>query len=295
VLSRLRRSPALVGLAFALPTVALLAAFIGLPVLNALRTSLYESDMLRGERFVGLGNYARVFADPVLPRVLSNTLVWGVGSLVGQLGLGLLAALAINQPLRGVHFFRGVLLMPYVVPAITLALVWRWMLDGRYGILSVALQQVGLLEADQSPLGLTAGAMPSVIAANVWRGFPFAMLVYWAALQGIDAQQYEAARVDGANGLQEFWYVTLPNLRNATVALLVLRGIWTVTYFDLIWLITQGGPGGATEHWPVWIYREAMGYFRFGYASAIATVMGLALLAGVGVVAWGSRRRQEES
>jgi multiple sugar transport system permease protein len=168
--------------------------------------------------------------------------------------------------------------MPYVVPVIAIALVWRWMLDGDFGVVSYALQQIGLIPNDQSPLALLGGAMPSVVSASIWRGFPFAMLIYWAALQGIDQEQYDAAKVDGANTLQEFWYITLPNLRNATIVLLVLRGIWTITYFDLIWLITRGGPAGATETWPIWIYQQAMGLFRFGYASAIGVFMGVLLL-----------------
>ncbi|HMN15437.1 MAG TPA: sugar ABC transporter permease, partial [Bellilinea sp.] len=172
---------------------------------------------------------------------------------------------------------RNLFLLPYVIPAIALALVWRWMLDGSFGIVSYGLQQLGLLAADQSPLAIPKGAMVSVILANVWRGFPFVMVTYWAALQAIDEEQYDAAKVDGANVLQEFFAITLPNLKNATIVLMILRGIWTFTYFDLIWLITRGGPAGATEHWPIWIYQEAMGSLRFGSAAALGVLMALGL------------------
>ncbi|MFN2305311.1 MAG: carbohydrate ABC transporter permease, partial [Anaerolineales bacterium] len=263
----------------ALPAAVLLIGLVAYPVLVAVRTSLYEVFFfLDSEQFVGLQNYIAIFRDPSLGRIVTNTLFWTVGSLVGQFGLGLIAALAINQQVRGIQFFRNILIMPYVVPVIAIALVWRWMLDGEFGVVSYALQQIGLIPVDQSPLALLGGAMPSVISASIWRGFPFAMLIYWAALQGIDQEQYDAAKVDGANTLQEFWYITLPNLRNATIVLLVLRGIWTITYFDLIWLITRGGPAGATETWPIWIYQQAMGLFRFGYASAIGIFMGVLLL-----------------
>jgi multiple sugar transport system permease protein len=274
-----RLSRQVLGVILALPAALLLVGLVAYPVLVALRTSLYEVYFfLENEQFVGLQNYVAIFRDPALGRIVNNTLVWTVGSLVGQFGLGLIAALAINQQVRGIQFFRNILIMPYVVPVIAIALVWRWMLDGDFGVVSYALQQIGLIPTDQSPLALLGGAMPSVISASIWRGFPFAMLIYWAALQGIDQEQYDAAKVDGANTLQEFWYITLPNLRNATIVLLVLRGIWTITYFDLIWLITRGGPAGATEHWPIWIYQQAMGLFRFGYASAIGVLMGLVLL-----------------
>lgn len=276
---RLRNYQTVIGLGFALPSALILLAFIAYPAVNALRLSFFDVQLSLGtELFVGLRNYEELFRDANLGYVLKNTAVWTVASLAGQMVLGLIAALAINQPVPGVRFVRSILIMPYVVPVIALALVWRWMFDGSYGILSAGLQQAGLIASHQSPLATLEGAMPTVIAANIWRGFPFAMLVYWAALQGIDQEQYSAARVDGANLWQEFRFITLPNLAQATTVLLVLRAIWTVTYFDLIWLITQGGPAGATEHWPIWIFREAMGFFRFGYASAIGTLMGIVLL-----------------
>ena len=243
------------------------------------RSASSRSQFFSGtRRFIGLANYVTIWQDPALWRVVTNTMVWTIGSVVGQLSLGLVAAVALNASLPGMRLVRGLLLIPYVVPVIAVALVWRWMLDGSFGIVSVALQGMGLLVRDQTPLGVPGGAMIAVIIANVWRGFPFAMLVYWAALQSIDPEQYDAAQVDGAGLAQQFWQITLPHLRNATLVLLVLRGIWTITYFDLIWLITRGGPGGSTEHWPIWIYQQAMGSFNFPYASAVATVLGLVLL-----------------
>ena len=276
---RARRNQLLIGVLFALPTAAVLAGLIIYPVASAVRLSFYEVNFyFNTQRFVGFSNYDAILHDISFSRVLWNTIVWAIGSLGGQFGLGLIAALAINQHVPGVKVFRNILLLPYVVPIVALTLVWRWMLDGSFGIISYSLQQLGLLAHDQSPLAIPDGAMVSVIVANTWRGFSFVMIVYWAALQGIDQEQYDAAKVDGANALREFWHITLPNLRNATIVLLVLRGIWTVTYFDLIWLITKGGPAGATEHWPIWIYQSAMGMFRFGYASALGTLMGITLL-----------------
>jgi multiple sugar transport system permease protein len=283
------------GLLFAAPGMLFLLAFVAYPVLDALRLSVLEIDFVSGrERFVGLDNYASVFASPKLWPVIVNTLVWSVGSLVGQFALGLAAALCINQDLPGMRFVRSVLLVPYVVPVITVALFWRWMLDGTYGILSYALQSASLLDPTQSPLAIPSGAMASVIVANVWRGFSFVMISYWAALQNVPRDQYEAARVDGANVWQEFRYVTMPNLAEVTRTLIVLRVIWTVTYFDLVWLITRGGPGGATEHWPIWIFQETMGFFRFGYGAALATTLAAGLMFAAvgyaGIARMGRRR-----
>ena len=275
----IRHTGTLAGLAFALPAIALIILLVLYPVYSAFRLSLFEVNFFFGtEQFTGLSNYLLIVENDKFWPVLINTLIWSVGSLTGQFGLGLVAALAINQRVRGLAIVRTILLMPYVVPVIALALFWRWMLDGSFGIVSFAAQGLGVLPPDQSPLAIPSGAMFSVVVANVWRAFPFVMIVYWAALQNIPKELYDAARVDGANPFQEFRYVTLPGLRNATIVLLVLRGIWTITYFDVIWLITKGGPAGTTEHWPIWIFQEAMGFFRFGFASALGIAMGIVLL-----------------
>jgi len=271
---------------------AFLVAFVAYPVVDAIRLSVLEVDFVTGaERFVGAKNYVEIVQSPKFVPILVNTLVWSVGSLIGQFALGLAAALCINQDLPGMRLVRSILLVPYVVPVITVALFWRWMLDGTYGIVSYALQSAALLEVNQSPLALPNGAMASVIIANIWRGFSFVMISYWAALQNVPRDQYEAARVDGANFWQEFRFVTLPNLAEVTRTLIVLRVIWTVTYFDLVWLITKGGPGGTTEHWPIWIYQETMGFFRFGYGAALATTLAAGLMLAALLYVQATRRR----
>jgi len=280
------------GLLLVAPGLLFLLVFVVYPVVDAVRLSFLEVDIATdAQRFIGWQNYAQVFNSPKLWPVIGNTLIWSMGSLVGQFALGLAAALCINQNLPGMRLVRAVLLVPYVVPVIAVALFWRWMLDGSYGIVSHALQSAALLEPNQSPLALPDSAMVSVIAANIWRGFSFVMISYWAALQNVPREQYEAASVDGANIWQAFRYVTWPNLIEVTRTLIVLRVIWTVTYFDLIWLITRGGPGGSTEHWPVWIYQETMGSFRFGYGSALAVTLAATLMFAALLYAQISRRR----
>src|SRR5262252_8060749 len=279
------------GLLFIAPSVLFLFVFVFYPVFDVLRLSMSAISFVTDrERFVGIANFVEILRDPKLATVAWNTLIWTVFSLIGQFGLGLAAALCINQNLLGMRVIRTILLLPYVVPVIALALFWRWMLDGSFGIVSAALQSAGLLAADQSPLGLPGGAMASVILANVWRGFPFVMISYWAALQSIPEEQYEAARVDGAGPWQEFRHVTLPHLADITKVMLVLRLIWTVTFFDIVWLITRGGPGGATEHWPIWIYEETMGFFRFGSGAALAVSLAIALVVLSAVYLLATRR-----
>lgn len=272
-------NPKLLGLIFIIPATIIILIFIVYPVIDSIKLSFFEvNPLIKVYKFSGLSNYILIFKNPVFKRDLLNTIIWTVCSLAGQFILGLIVALAINQKIKGATTIRTILMIPYVVPIVVIAICWRWMLDGSFGIISYSLQDLNILESFQSPLGIADGAMLSVIIANIWRGFPFVMLIYWAALQSINEEQYKAAEVDGANSWHKFRYITLPNLKRATLSIIVLRGIWTITYFDLIWLITKGGPAGATEHWPIWIYQEALGYFNFGYAAALGTIMGVTLL-----------------
>lgn len=282
------------GLLFIAPAALFMLVFVAFPVLDAIRLAFHSTDLFTDQmRFVGLANFEEMANSLKFWPVLRNTAIWTVFSLIGQFGLGLAAALAINRDLPGMSIVRTILLLPYVVPVIALALFWRWMLDGSFGIVSYALQSAHLLAPDQSPLASIDGAMASVIVANIWRGFPFVMISYWAALQSIPPEQYEAAQVDGATALQQFLYVTLPHLAGITKVLIVLRLIWTATFFDIIWLITRGGPAGATEHWPVWIYQETLGFFRFGYGAALAVALGIGLLATVALYSFVFRPGKE--
>jgi multiple sugar transport system permease protein len=285
-----------VGLAFALPAALLFAVILGYPIFESFRTSLFSVDLLTGDAaFVGLDNFGALLRDEPLRATLGNTAVWTVLSLAGQLGLGLLAAQLIDADWPGMRWIRQILLIPYVVPVIASALLWQWLLDGNYGIVSTGLQSWGFLAPGANPLGQESTSLATVILINIWRGFPFAMLVFWARMQGIDRGQYESARLDGAGPWREFVHITLPNLRSAVLALLALRGVWTLMYFELVWLLTRGGPAGSSEILATHIYKVVLGEFQVGYAAAIATAAGLFLaaviLAGSLLVRLRGRRR----
>lgn len=264
---------------FAAPMVVVFIAFVVVPVINTIYLSFFHDNLLTGvDSYIGIANYRNAVTATNAGTVVINTAIWTVGSLVGQIVVGLVAALIVNRQLRFIGFFRSILIMPYVIPAIALALIWRWMSDGHYGVVSHLLQTTGLIPQGQSPLTMSSTAMLALVIANIWRGFPFAMLVYWAALQSIDQSLYDAAAMDGASGWQRFRYVTLRALRSTTVALIVLRGIWTATYFDLIWLVTQGGPGHQTTTWTILIYNAAIGSSEMGFAAALGVIMAVVLM-----------------
>jgi len=262
------------GSLFLVPTLVFLVVLIAYPVAYNFYLSFQDYNYLLGvSRFVGPRHYVQLLYDPVFWRSLANNLVWTIGGVGGQLVLGLAAALLVDTPGRGMVVVRTLLLIPYVVPAIATAITWRWMFNDFYGILSFVLTAVGLLPPQTSPFASVELAMPAAICVGIWRGFPFAMIVYWAALQTIPAAEYEAAQVDGAGTLQEFWNITLPHLGHITLVLVVLRTLWMFNYFDLLYLLTKGGPAGATQHLPILVFITSFGLFRFGEAAAIAGLM----------------------
>lgn len=267
----------LVGFAFAVPAILFLLVFVAYPVIYNFWLSFTNASLniKKQTDFVGLRNYIKLFGNTLFKQYFWNTCVWTFWSVLGQLAVGLGIALLISRPMKGGTALRSFLLVPYVVPAITLALVTRWMLNSDYGIISYWLQQAGLLESGQSLLALKGPAMWVVIILNVWRSYPFPMLIYWAALKGIDREMYEAARVDGATRWQSFLHITLPQLRNTTVILAILRIVWTATYYDLIRMVTSGGPTGATTILPIMIYETSFGKQQIGNAAAISMVLGL--------------------
>lgn len=266
----------LIGFAFVIPVVIFLLMFVLYPVLYNVWLSFTDTSLIKKtSSFVGFQNYVKIFSNKLFFKYFWNTCKWTFWSVLGQLVLGLGIALLIARPMKGGTALRSFLLIPYVVPAVTLALVSKWILNSDYGIVSYWLQQAGLLEARQSLLAMQGPAMWVVVILNVWRSYPFPMLIYWAALKSIDRQIYEAATVDGANKWQTFTHVTLPQLKNTTIVLAVLRVIWTATYYDLIFMVTGGGPSGSTTHLPILIYQASFGSYQIGYAAAISMILGV--------------------
>ena len=276
LISSYERRHKLIGLAFAIPVMVFLLAFVLYPVLYNVYLSFTNASLIKKtSSFVGFDNYVKIFSNKLFLKYFWNTIRWTFFSVLGQLVLGLGIALLIARPMKGGTALRSFLLIPYVVPAVTLALVSKWIMNSDYGIVSYWLQQAGLLEARQSLLAMQGPAMWVVVILNVWRSYPFPMLIYWAALKSIDKQIYEAATVDGAGKWKTFLHITLPQLKNTPIVLAVLRTIWTATYYDLIFMVTGGGPSGSTTHLPILIYQASFGSYQIGYAAAISMILGV--------------------
>ena len=270
----------LIGFLFAIPALIFLLTFVLYPVIYNVYLSFTDTSLSakKAVHFVGLKNFATMFSNKLFKKYFWNTCKWTFWSVLGQIVVGLALALLISRPMKGATGIRSFLLIPYVVPAVTLALVSKWILNSDYGIISYWLQESGLLEARQSLLAMKGPAMWVVVILNIWRSYPFPMLIYWAALKGIDRELYEAATVDGATKWQSFIHITLPQLKSTTAVLIVLRVVWTATYYDLIYMVTGGGPTGSTTTLPILIYQASFGSSQLGYAAAISMVLGVLML-----------------
>lgn len=269
--------PSYTGYWFILPCFVLLLGVLGFPMMMAILNS-FAPIWSRGLTGFTFDYYRRLFND----RVFFNSLVrtaYFVGATVSlHLILGLGVALALNSAIRARRFFRVVAILPWTVPDVIAGLIWACMYDPLGGLLNDLLHRLGLITSPVAWLANPSLVMPSVILADVWRGYPFVMLVLLAGLQAIPKEQYEAAKVDGASAIQEFWYITLPNLKQMIAIATILDIIWQTRRFGLIWVMTEGGPARSTEILSVLAYRQYFKFFNFEYASAISVILALILL-----------------
>lgn len=254
------------------PCLIVMCLVLVYPFLNGIWISFHRDSLMSPERpFVWFENYRAVFAIPAVATVLQVTLIWTIGSVVFEAALGMLLALALNRSFRGRDVFRALLLVPWVMPAVVTAIIWRWLYHAEYGAINAVLGPLGLAPDKLNWLGDPTTALWAVMAANIWRGFPFWMTMMLAGLQAIDPELYQAARVDGGSPWQLFRYITLPSLRVVLTITSVLSFVGNFNNFTLIYALTKGGPADATKILPVFIWENAFVFFRFGEASAMAT------------------------
>jgi multiple sugar transport system permease protein len=262
------------GLLFVLPTVLVMLVIIAYPLLDALHLSLTNVQLNQANApFVGLANFRAVLSDRFFLTALRNTLVWTALSVVLVLAIGLAAGLLVNEPMAGRGLIRSLILVPWIVPAIVVSVVWKWLYNPDFGVIQDTLVRLGLTQKPTNWLADPRVALYAVIAVNVWKSFPFAMLMVLAGLQSAPGPLYEAARVDGANAWQRLRYVTLPHLRPVLVILALLLTIWNLNTFTYIYVLTGGGPVRLTEVLGVYIYNSAFQGFHLGVASAAAVLV----------------------
>lgn len=260
------------GYYFLAPALVFITILIALPLARAFWTSLQRTRGLRSD-FAGLDNYIHIFTTAPFWDSLRISTVFTSVCVALHMVLGLGLALLLNRVVFARTLFRVGFLAPWIVAPSIGAIIWVWLLEPQFGVVNHLLSGVGLVDRYQAWLGTPALALASVIIVDVWRGTPFVMLLLLAGLQGIPKDQYEAAAMDGATAWQKFRFVTLPNLRYLMIVASTLDLIYTVRHFDIIAVMTGGGPIDATEVLPVLIYNTAFTQNNFGRASAIGIVL----------------------
>jgi len=256
---------------FLLIGVVVVAAIIGVPLLHAIQLSLYKMESFVGDpQWVGWDNYARVLADADFWRAFGNGTVIALLSIGLQLVFGVGIAMVLNQTFVGQSIARGLMILPYLLPTVVACLTFEWLLDGSYGLVKAMLSSAGLPMFDWSATRWSATA--TIVLVSVWIWTPFVVTCVLAGLQGIPRQLYEAAEVDGAGPIARFWHVTVAGLKPVLTVVILLRGIWMFNKFDVVWLLTKGGPLNSTETLPVLAYRRAFQAFDVGGGAAVATI-----------------------
>jgi multiple sugar transport system permease protein len=261
---------------FVLPGVLLLILVLGFPAITSLLYSIKSGD--GGSSSYTFANYTNLLNDPFFTTTFWNTVIFVFFSVASHVIFGLAVAMVLNTALPAKPLFRIVALLPWVVPDVVAGIIWKWMFNPLYGAINDFLLKLGLIHSQIEWLSNPKLALFSVILVNLWRGFPFVMLILLAGLQAIPTYLYEAAAIDGASTWQSFFYITIPGLRKMFVVALALDTVWEVRRFGLIQAMTQGGPGMLTEVLSTYTYKQYFKFFRFEYASAISVIMTIVLL-----------------
>lgn len=265
------------ALPYLIPTAALYGFFLLYPMVDSVRLSFYEWSGFRTETptWVGLENYVRLLsgADPVFWKAFLNSVIWVVLSVLVPMTISLLLALALNRRMFGRNLFRSVFYIPAVFASITVAAMWRWIYNPTLGAVNQVLEAVGLESWTNQWLGDPKIALYSVFVAAIWQGVGFNMVLFLAGLQQVPVELVEAAKLDGARGLQIFRNVTLPALRPTFVVVLILTIINSLKVFDLVVGMTGGGPAQSTQVLALWSYTQSFSNHNFGQGGAVATVL----------------------
>jgi multiple sugar transport system permease protein len=250
-----------------LPAVLFTVLLIGFPLIYTVYLSLHRVPLGRTARFIGAGNYTRMFDDPLFWNGLWITLVLFLGSLIVQLVLGTYVGLLLNTALRGRTLLRAVLLSPFVMPPVVVGMMWLVLLDPSVGAVNYLVESIGLPRSTW--LASPSMVVPTLILIDTWQFTPFVALIVLGGLQAIPLTPYESASIDGATPWQMFVHITVPLLRPALVSAMILRSVDLLRFFDIIYITTAGGPGNASTTLNIYAFRQGFEFFNLGYASSV--------------------------
>ena len=253
------------------------------PIIFALYMSLNKITFKGADtiyEFVGLGNYIDIFTkDPWFVQSLTTTILFTILTVVAEIGLGLGIALVLHKQFKGRGFVRGLMILPWAMPTVVNAVMWKWILNADYGAANGLLMNLGLISENINWLATPWGAFFSILIANIWKETPYVVLLALAALSTIPEGLYEAASIDGAGGWKSFWQITLPLIKPVVLILIMTKTIWAFQTFDLVAIMTSGGPENATNLLSYYIHRTAFNMNRFGNAAAMSYALSIVCFA----------------
>jgi multiple sugar transport system permease protein len=264
------------------PALLVMLLVIAYPVWFTIQLSFEKTSpslSLAEQTFIGFDNYLTVLKSQSFRDVTVNTFIWTVFSTFFAFIIGLGCALSLNRAFVGRGVMRAILLIPYVISAVAASYIWRWLYHSDFGVIGALTTQLGITKGPINFLDNTTYVLPSLIVVNVWKEFSFAMIMLMAGLQTVPDQLIRAAQVDGANAWNRFWHITFPHLRGVTLVTVLLLLVANLNSFIIPWVMTGGGPAGASDIWITAIYNIAFGRVRFGIASAYSVILFLVMIA----------------
>jgi len=264
------------GILLCLPAFVMILGVVGYPLAYSIYITFHKMNFARaglGPEFIGLENYARVFERADFWKAFLRSSLFVLYDVFIGMPAGLAIAILLNRRFKFRGVARAMILLPYVLSGTVLGLIWKWIFNPNHGALNALLTQLGLISEYVAWLAEPTRALQMVIMVNLWQGTPWAIIMYLAGLQTIPVELYDAAKVDGASAWQTLFKVTLPLLAPITLAMLVLKTVWTFQVFDIVWVLTRGGPASATQVVSYYIYYLSFFQLKFGYAAAMSYVL----------------------
>ena len=261
---------------YVLPAIVVMLVVIAYPIYYTVELSFFKTPpglQLRDKTFIGLDNYVAILTSAVFWRVTLNTVIWTLSSTLIAFVLGFALALALHRDFLGRGMLRGIFIVPWVISAVAASYIWKWIYHSDFGIIGVVLVQLGIVDRPPNFIDSVGTVLASLIVVNIWREFPFAMIMMMAGLQTVPEQLLRAAQVDGASAWQRFWHVTFPHLRGVSTVTILLLAVANFNSFIIPWIMTGGGPANASHIWITHIYELAFGRQRWGVASAYSVLL----------------------
>jgi len=265
-------SPTFLAYALIAPAAIYILLIVAYPIVETIRLSFTNSS-LAGEDYVGFENYEKMLSSKKFNKIVTRTFVWMFFSVSLKLFIGLIGAVLLNANLKGRLMFRVLIMPPWVVPIAIGMLGWLWLYNGYFGIIAGVGMHTGILDGPFGFLAYKKSAFISTIIADVWVGTPMVTVFFLAAMQGVPKDLYEAAYCDGASKWDRFYKITLPQITPVIITMSILSAIWTFNSFEIIWILTEGGPRGATTTLIIDTYKQALGNYKFGRGAARAVVV----------------------